>query len=496
VPIIVVDSRDESQVLKSLARACTLQAAPAVARAPGAAPALASHGGLPLFQWTVTDGLRRLDLEVGPPQRTLAEPLEILKHIRATTLAGAYALLDFHPYLHDPTIVRLLKDIAQDYERCARTVVLISYASEIPHELEHLSARVTLALPERDERRALVEEVARQWMRANPRQAVKVDPHALELLVENMSGLSAADTQRLARKAIFDHGAIEASDVPMVMRAKYEMLNRTGVLRYEPDSARLADVGGLANLKAWLEKRCAAFDGSAPGLDAPKGVLLLGVQGCGKSLAARACAGIFNIPLLRLDCAALYDKYVGESERNLRESLASAEVLAPCVLWIDEIEKGFASGDSDGGATRRVLGAFLTWLAQKSSRVFVVATANDITALPPELIRKGRFDEIFFVDLPNLDTRAEILRIHAAKRGIALDAAALSTLAHACDGFSGAEIEQAIVASLYSAHAQHRNPDAALLAAEIAATRPLAVVMAESVAELREWAKDRTVPAD
>lgn len=495
VPIIVVDSRDESQVLKSLARACALQPGAAAPRAPGAAPAV-SRVGLPLFQWTVTDGLRRLDLEVGPAQRTLAEPLDILKHIRATTLAGAYALLDFHPYLRDPTIVRLLKDIAQDYERCARTVVLISYATEIPHELEHLSARVTLTLPDRDERRALVEEVARQWMRANPRQAVKVDPRALELLVENMSGLSAADTQRLARKAIFDHGAIEASDVPMVMRAKYEMLNHGGVLRYEPDSARLADVGGLANLKAWLEKRCAAFDGSAPGLDAPKGVLLLGVQGCGKSLAARACAGIFNIPLLRLDCAALYDKYIGESERNLRESLASADVLAPCVLWTDEIEKGFAAGDSDGGATRRVLGAFLTWLAEKNSRVFVVATANDITALPPELVRKGRFDEIFFVDLPNLDTRAEILRIHAAKRGIALDTATLSALARACDGFSGAEIEQAIVASLYSAHAQHTNPDAALLGTEIAATRPLAVVMAESVAELREWAKERTVPAD
>jgi len=220
------------------------------------------------------------------------------------------------------------------------------------------------------------------------------------------------------------------------------------------------------------------------------------VQGCGKSLAARACAGIFNIPLLRLDCAALYDKYIGESERNLRESLAAADVLAPCVLWIDEIEKGFAAGDSDGGATRRVLGAFLTWLAEKSSRVFVVATANDITALPPELIRKGRFDEIFFVDLPDLDTRAEILRIHAAKRGIALDAATLASLARACEGFSGAEIEQAIVAALYSAHAKRTNADAALLAAEIAATRPLAVVMAESVAELREWAKDRTVPAD
>ena len=240
-----------------------------------------------------------------------------------------------------------------------------------------------------------------------------------------MSGLSASDTQRLARKAIFDHGAILASDVPVVMRAKYELLNRKGILRYEPDTAHFADVGGLANLKAWLEKRRAAFDGSAPELDAPKGVLLLGVQGCGKSLAARACAGIFNVPLLRLDCGALFDKFVGESERNLRESLATADLLAPCVLWVDEIEKGFASGDTDGGATRRVLGAFLTWLAEKNSRVFVVATANDISALPPELIRKGRFDEIFFVDLPDAGTRAEILRIHATQRGIALDESTL-----------------------------------------------------------------------
>jgi SpoVK/Ycf46/Vps4 family AAA+-type ATPase len=496
VPIIVVDSRDEAQVLKALAGACREAAAPAPAPRPAGAVMVPTRAGLPLFQWTVTDGLKRLDADLGPPQRMLAQPPDILKHIRATVLAGVYALLDFHPYLQDPTIVRLLKDIAQDYERCARTVVLIGYQTEIPHELEHLAARVVLALPDRNERRQLVEEVARQWMRANPRQAVKIDARALELLVENMSGLSAADTQRLARKAICDHGTIELSDVPLVMQAKYELLNHAGVLRYEHDTAQLSDVGGLVNFKAWLRKRSAAFDGSAPELDPPKGVLLLGVQGCGKSLAARASAGIFQVPLLRLDCAALYDKYIGESERNLRESLASADVLAPCVLWIDEIEKGFASGDSDGGATRRVLGAFLTWLAEKSSRVFVVATANDIAELPPELIRKGRFDEIFFVDLPSLSTRAEILRIHAARRGIALDAASLGTLARECDGFSGAEIEQAIVAALYSAHAQHIAPGAQLLSAEIAATRPLAVVMAESVAALRDWAKERTVPAD
>jgi hypothetical protein len=496
VPIIVVNSRDESQVLNALGAACRQVPAPPPPPRPAGTAMIPTRPGLPLFQWTVTDGLKRVDVEMGPPQRTLAQPADVLKHVRATPLAGVYALLDFKPYLQDPTIVRLLKDVAQDYERCSRTIVLIGFETDIPNELESLSARVELALPDRNERRRLVEEVARQWTRANPRQALKIDPRALDLLVENMSGLSAADTQRLARKAICDHGAIQLSDVPLVTQAKYELLNHGGVLRYEHDTAQLADVGGLVNFKSWLEKRVAAFDGSAPELDAPKGVLLLGVQGCGKSLAARASAGIFHVPLLRLDCAALYDKYVGESERNLRESLASADVLAPCVLWIDEIEKGFASGDSDGGATRRVLGAFLTWLAEKNSRVFVVATANDIAELPPELIRKGRFDEIFFVDLPNQSTRADILRIHAARRGITLDGPTLNSLARQCENFSGAEIEQAIVAALYSAHAKHVAADASLLSAEIAATRPLAVVMAENVAALRDWAKNRTVAAD
>jgi ATPase family associated with various cellular activities (AAA) len=484
VPIIVIESRDEPQVMKSLLRA----GGHATERAPSSA--------LPLFQWTVTDGLKRLDVDMGGSQRTVSEPLEVLKHIRACNLAGVYALLDFHPYLHEPGNVRLLKDIAQDYERCPRTLVLISFELPTPPEIEHLTARCTLALPDRNERRALIEEVARQWMRANPRQPIKLDNRALQLLVENMSGLSASDTQRLARKAIFDHGAILASDVPMVMQAKYELLNRQGILRYEHDTAHFADVGGLANLKVWLKKRCAAFDGSAPQLDPPRGVLLLGVQGCGKSLAARASAGIFNVPLLRLDCAALFDKYVGESERNLRESLATADLLTPCVLWIDEIEKGFASGESDGGATRRVLGTFLTWMAEKKTTVFVVATANDISALPPELIRKGRFDEIFFVDLPNLATRTDILRIHASRRAIALDAATLSELALQCEEFSGAEIEQAVVAALYSANAQGRPPDAQILRAEIAATRPLAVVAAEKIQTLRDWAQDRTVCAD
>jgi hypothetical protein len=494
LPLIVVESRDEARVLKALTRGCTRQ--PSTSGAPPVVAVDSARTGLPLFQWSVTDGLKRLDIGIGPPQRSLTDPVEILKHIRATNVGGVYALLDFHPYLKDPTLVRFLKDIGQEYDRCGRTIVLISYAIELPPELEHLAARYTLALPDRRERLQLVEEAAHEWKLCHPNQTLKIDRRALELLVENMSGLTANDTRRLARKAIFDDGAIQASDIPEVMHAKYELLNHDGILHYEPDSAHVADVGGLANLKTWLGKRRPAFDGSAPELDAPKGVLLLGVQGCGKSLAARASAGIFGTPLLRLDCSALFDKYIGESERHLRESLNTAELLEPCVLWIDEIEKGFSAADNDGGATRRLLGAFLTWLAEKKSRVFVVATANDITALPPELIRKGRFDEIFFVDLPNLDTRTEILAIHAAKRGITLDPATLGAVARACDGYSGAEIEQAIVATLYSAHAQHVTPSATLLGAEIAATRPLAVVMAEKIAELRAWAEDRTVPAD
>jgi len=492
VPILAIDSADEAQVIKAI-----LHASGHPATMPGtvAAPSRTSVG-LPVFKWTVTDGLKRLDVDFGAPQRTVSEPAQILKHIRANNLAAIYVLLDFHPYLSDPVIVRQLKDIAQEYPQCARTLILVSAELTIPRELESLTARCMLALPDRDERRRIVEDIAHQWVLAHPREPVKADRHALDMLIENMSGLSAAEAQQVARQAVFAHGAITAADIPAVMQAKYELLNRHGILHYEHTTQAMADVGGFERFKDWLRKRTAAFDGSAPELDVPRGVLLLGVQGCGKSLAARACAGILNVPLLSFDCAALFDKYIGESERNLRESLGSADLMAPCVLWIDEIEKGFSSGESDGGAARRVLGGLLTWLAEKRTRVFVVATANEIEELPPELIRKGRFDEIFFVDLPQLAARQEILRIHAQRRGIALDAAALLALAQASEGFSGAEIEQAIVAVLYTAHAQHVTPNAEMIRNELSSTRPLAVVMAEKVASLRAWAQERTVPAD
>jgi hypothetical protein len=493
VPILVVDSVDEAQVIKTILRT---SGHAIVAVKPAAVLSAKPTEAPPVFQWTVTDGLKRLDVHFSTPQRTSNDPAEVLKYIRASNLAGVYILFDFHPYLSDPVVVRLLKDIAKEYSQCARTVVLVSAELTIPRELESLAARGTLELPDRDERRKIVEEIAHQWVLANPNESVHADRRALDMLAENLAGLSVPEAQQVARQAIFAHGAIRVADIPAVMEAKYELLNRHGILHYEPTTQGMADVGGFEHFKDWLRKRGVAFDGSAPELDVPKGVLLIGVQGCGKSLAARASAGILNIPLLSFDCAGLFDKYIGESERNLRESLASADLMAPCVLWIDEIEKSFSTGESDGGAARRVLGGFLTWLAEKRTRVFVVATANDIEQLPPELIRKGRFDEIFFVDLPELKVREQILEIHARKRAIPLDAASLQALAQASEGFSGAEIEQAVVATLYTAHAQNVKPNAQMIHGELSSTRPLAVVMAERVAALRAWAQERTVNAE
>jgi len=324
----------------------------------------------------------------------------------------------------------------------------------------------------------------------------RIDVKVVEKLVDNLAGLPIHDVERLTRQAIFNDGALTEDDLRPMLAAKYQLLNRGGTLSFEVDTARFAEVGGMKNLRRWILQRKAAFDGSAPGLDAPKGVLLLGVQGCGKSLAARAAAGVLGVPLVRLDFGALYSKWHGESEKNLRESLTSAEALAPCVLWLDEIEKALSSDSSDSGTSRRVLGAFLTWLAEQRARVFIVATANDITALPPELVRKGRFDEIFFVDLPSPAARLEIFGIHCKKRAVILSEQDMKALAARSEGFSGAEIEQAVVSALYSAHANGKPVDAKLIASELEATRPLSVVMGEKIAELRDWATERTVPAD
>ncbi|MCV6604670.1 MAG: AAA family ATPase, partial [Porticoccaceae bacterium] len=256
---------------------------------------------------------------------------------------------------------------------------------------------------------------------------------------------------------------------------------------------KFSDVAGMSTLKEWLNKRREAFMGAAGGSDAPRGIMLTGVQGGGKSLSAKAVAGVWGVPLLRLDMAALYNKYHGETERNLRESLAMAERMSPCVLWIDEIEKGLATDGSDSALSQRVLGTLLTWMAERSQPVFMVATANDISKLPPELVRKGRFDELFFVDLPDLSTRCDIFRIHLDKRELNSSQFDLQQLAQASEGFSGAEIEQVIVAAVYSAKASNEEPATSSVLHEIHNTAPLSQVMAERIAALRAWAAERGV---
>ena len=481
-PIVVIESQDEQRMLRML-QSITLERA--------------REAYSPLFRWTITDGLQRLDIAL-EPQAINSAPTDVLKHIRAVSKPGIYVLLDFHPFLDDPVHVRLLKDICLRSREVHRQIVLISHEVRIPSELESFCARLDMALPSPEERARIIKQAASEYANDNPGTRVQVDPKAHDLLIKNLAGLTWADTERLARNAIYVDGAITRSDLPHVMQAKYDLLNRGGALHYEYDTARFSDVGGLERLKEWLLRRRPAFrgDDDAAHLDVPKGILLLGVQGCGKSLAAKATAGVLGAPLLRLDFGSIYDKYHGETERKLRESLKTADVMAPCVLWIDEIEKGIAGRGGETGTTQRVLGTFLTWMAERKSQVFVVATANDISTLPPELVRKGRFDEIFFVDLPTADIRGRIFSIHLASRKKSLRDFDLDKLAAASKGFSGAEIEQAVVSALYAAHAKREPLSTGHILDEIARTRPLSVVMAERIDAMRTWASGRTVPCD
>ena len=313
--------------------------------------------------------------------------------------------------------------------------------------------------------------------------------------MKNLRGMSHAEARALARRVICDDGAITQDDLPELNKSKFQLLDLEGVLSFEYDTARFAEVGGLRTFKRWLGEREPVFL-AAKAEDLPKGVMLVGVQGGGKSLAAKAVAGLWGLPLLRLDFACLYNKFFGETERNLREALQLAERMAPCVLWMDEIEKGLASGDQDGGVSQRVLGTLLTWMAERKAPVFLVATANAIDRLPPELVRKGRFDELFFVDLPDAEVRAEIFAIHLQRRELEPAQFDLPALAAACEGFAGAEIEQAVVSALYAAQARQQSVDQALLLQMIHSSSPLSVVMAEDLARLRAWADGRTVSAD
>ena len=478
-PLILVESAGESRVVAAFRHAI-------------------EQSLRPLYRWSLTDGLARLDIDEGDERESPPDASLTLGAIKKNPTPGVYLLLDFQPYLRYPMTLRLLREIVQRIDCAEHTLVLVGTGYELPPELGVDVTRYALALPTLEEIAALVREEAFNYSRENDGKRVTVDADAARAVVRNLKGLSLDDARRIVRKLIYDDGALTPADLPELARAKYALLDRDGLLHFEYDTAQFANVAGLARLKQWIAQRKPAFlgDKAAAKLDPPKGVLLLGVQGCGKSLAAKATAGGFAVPLLRLDIGTLYNKYHGETERNLREALKNAELLAPCVLWIDEIEKALATDAAGDGVSRRVLGYLLTWMAERTAPVFLVATANDVSALPAELLRKGRFDEVFFVDLPDATTRADIFRLHLARRQLVEADYDIAALASATDGFSGAEIEQVVVAALYAAAAGRTAPTQQHMLNEIGNTRPLSVLMAERVEALRAWARSRTVPAD
>ena len=481
VPIILIETHEEPRILKLLQQACNLE-------------------NQVLFRWSIVDGIGRYHGAAGDSSIYQTNELtDALKHIDKTAQNGVYALCDAHPGFASPVNVRLVREIALEHYRTARTLVFISPRLEdVPSELLRLAAHFRPQLPTRDDIRAILAEEAKLWQ-SQSGEKPRGDRAVVEQLVLQLMGLEVEDVRRFVRQALRADGEINADDLRRVLTTKHEALG-AGALGFEASKVRFEDVGGLARLKRWIALRRAPFLESVGVEDAdrPKGIVLLGVQGGGKSLAARAIAGEWSVPLMRLDFGALYNKYYGETERNLRQALAAAEGMAPCVLWIDEMEKGIATGgaEQDGGVSRRVLGSLLTWLAERDKAVFIVATANDIAELPPELIRKGRFDEIFFVDFPNGAAREQIAAIHLRKRGHDPAAFDIAGIAQRSEGFSGAEIEQAIVAAGFEAKARGAALAPGDIFAELDRTRPLSVVMAERIGALRAWARDRAVYAD
>jgi SpoVK/Ycf46/Vps4 family AAA+-type ATPase len=477
-PILVLETHEESRAVELLKN-------------------ISLNMASPIFKWSVAVGLQRIDL-VMDAQVHLKEPLKVLGHIHSSGFEAIYLLLDFHPYLQDPSIVRHLKELALKLRDSKSRLVLISHDVNVPPEIRKLTVNGTLALPDEKELLTIVQHEASTYVREHSHQRVNTDQKSLDQLVNHLKGLTYNDARALARAAIVDDGAITASDLPEVMRAKYELLSGNDLLGFEFETSSFAQLAGMHELKKWLHQREKFFHQvkGMPALDRPKGILLLGVQGCGKSVAAKAVAGIWKVPLLRMDFGSLYNKYVGESESNIREALKTAEVMSPCVLWIDEIEKGISVSEYDDGTSQRILGTMLTWMAENDKAVFIVATSNDIQRLPPELIRKGRLDEVFFVDLPSAEVRREIFRIHAAKRDIDSATLDLQRLTQATDGFSGSEIEQLVVSAIYSAHAAGQAVSSESLLEEIGKTRPLSMLMAEKISALRQWAQGRTVSVD
>lgn len=468
------------------------------ARAHAVLTVLADRYGIPHYQYKAHAGLCLRGLEDAVTEtRTRAE---CLAHIARTAEPAIYELGEMRDFSGEAHLDGKLKEIHAKLHNHEGAVIFVGTKAELRPAVAHRITRLPLAPPTREEYYTWVKALLDD-MRTRIQVDVDLSSQQGELLLRHLHGLTMYEVKKILTRHFVEARRLDASSVEAVRDAKRRAVEASGVLEYFPSEHTMSDIAGLVDLKKWLRKRKLAFDSperaAAFGLTPPRGILLLGVQGCGKSLSAKAVASEWHLPLLRLDPSNIYDKYLGESEAKLKRAMSTAEAMAPVVLWIDEIEKAFHSSDSeqDGGTSSRVFGSFLAWMQEKRDGVFVIATSNDIARLPPELIRKGRFDEIFFVDLPDLTTRRAIFGVHLERRKRAPNAVDLQELATASEGFSGAEIEQAVISALYTAFSEDRELDTALILEEMQQTQPLSVTMRERIESLRRWAQGRAVPA-
>jgi len=453
-----------------------------------------------LYEWSCTTGLSPAGASVQSTKQhnpATREPLAALDEVIAHVEPAVYLFKDLHPFLGKPgfAVTRRLKEIALHLKHSYKTVVLVAPMLEIPVELEKEITVLNFPLPTREELSALLHQIVADVAQFK-NVAIDLDAASRERLLQAALGLTLGEAENVFAKILVKSQRLGMEDVGEVLAEKQQIIRKSGLLDYCAGE-NFSHVGGLALLKSWLDKRALAFSDQARdfGLPAPKGILLLGVQGCGKSLCAKAVASHWQLPLLRFDIGRMFGSLVGSSEENVRRAIAVAESIAPAVLWVDEIDKAFAGAQSswggDGGTTARVFGTFLTWLSEKTAPVFVVATANDISNLPPELLRKGRFDEIFFVDLPAAAEREEIFRIHISRRGRDVAGFDLPALVGASLDFSGAEIEQAVISALFDAFADRQELTTPHVIAALRETVPLSRTMDEQIGQLRAWAEGR-----
>jgi SpoVK/Ycf46/Vps4 family AAA+-type ATPase len=459
---------------------------------------VAKTHGKSLAEWTATKGLRMRGTSGASNRNDDVEtqsPVEALRAIARQQAPTIVLLKDFHRHLEDPLVVRALRELGMTLKSAFTTVIIIAPTLRLPEELEKEVTVIDVPLPTKDDLRELLRGIAR-IVTKNKRGVVELTSRQAESLVSAAHGLTLCEAENAFAKAIAQDGRLDVNDVGLILDEKSQIIRKSGLLEYVSTDESLSNVGGLARLKTWLARRGNAFSDEARqfGLPEPKGLLLLGVQGCGKSLTAKAIATSWKIPLIRLDLGRIYSGLVGSSEENLRRAIRIVESLAPVVLWIDEIEKGLAGAggqSNDTGVSARIFGTLLTWLQEKRAPVFVVATANRLEMLPPELLRKGRFDEIFFVDLPTLHDRRDIFGIQLKRHRRTPEDFPLDELARASDNFSGAEIEQVVVAGLYNAFADGCELSPEHLRVAITETTPLATTAAEEVGRLRTWAQTR-----